>query len=212
MSPMAATHHSQLNDAIFFPFSRFFSVGEAGGGCFSQHPIKGGQTEFISFRWDEETSVCRRTRRDEGESSEPVWSGPVPTSRYAIIYFLRSRRYSWTGWLAGRPRLDPGLQERAHSAHLRGTAPLIKSENTGSLLRFIELRCERFIPMPNVCLHENHSGLLSLPSGAGPVPTATLHICFSTRARVCGWVCLCVLSLSSTCPLTHSCFWEASAV
>lgn len=31
MSPMAATHHSQLNDAIFFPFSRFFSMGEAGG-------------------------------------------------------------------------------------------------------------------------------------------------------------------------------------
>lgn len=75
---------------FFSPFSRFFSVGEAGGGCFSQHPIKGGQTEFISFRWDEETSVCRRTRRDEGGSSEPVWSGPVPTSRFAIIYFLRS--------------------------------------------------------------------------------------------------------------------------
>lgn len=32
MSPMAATHHSQLNDAIFFPFSRFFSMGGGGGG------------------------------------------------------------------------------------------------------------------------------------------------------------------------------------
>lgn len=32
--------------------------------------------------------MCSRTRRDEGDSSEPVWSGSVPTS--LIIYFLRS--------------------------------------------------------------------------------------------------------------------------
>lgn len=66
------------------------------------------------------------------------------------------RRYSWKRGLAGPLWLDPGLQERAHSAHLPGAAPLVKSENTASLLPFIELRCERFIPTPDVCLHENH--------------------------------------------------------
>lgn len=29
---MAATHHSQLNDAVFFPSPASFSVGEKGGG------------------------------------------------------------------------------------------------------------------------------------------------------------------------------------
>lgn len=74
---MAATHHSQLNDAIFFPsFPASFPWERLEGGVSASIQSKGGQTEFISFRWDEETS--RRTRRDEGDSSEPVRSGPVP--------------------------------------------------------------------------------------------------------------------------------------
>lgn len=45
---MAATHHSQLNDAVFFPFSRFFSVGEGEGveanraGSFRVHNLQVG--------------------------------------------------------------------------------------------------------------------------------------------------------------------------
>lgn len=41
---MAATHHSQLNDAIFFPFSRFFSMGEAGRGVFQPASNQRGST------------------------------------------------------------------------------------------------------------------------------------------------------------------------
>lgn len=54
---MAATHHSLLNDAVFFLFSfffssRFFSVGERGRTEFGPHPIKQGHTEFTTSRWD----------------------------------------------------------------------------------------------------------------------------------------------------------------
>ena len=59
MSPMAATHHSQLNDAVFFffsfpPFSRFFFCGREGWGreLGARRPIKRGHTEFTSSRWD----------------------------------------------------------------------------------------------------------------------------------------------------------------
>lgn len=78
MSPMAATHHSQLNDAIFSPPSPFpasFSVGEGrrGKGLCVRRPIKRGRAEFTPSRWDapaaRETLPCRHNhdRLDEGE-------------------------------------------------------------------------------------------------------------------------------------------------
>lgn len=67
-----------LMTLFFPPFSRFFSVGEAGwGGCFSRRPIKWGQTEFISFRWDRGNLRCSRTRRDEWIGNNLLVKEPV---------------------------------------------------------------------------------------------------------------------------------------
>lgn len=69
---MAATHHSQLNDAIFFPFSRFFSVGEAGGagggssasvqsnGVKQSSCPSGGTEETYALQRDKEGRVNRQ--------------------------------------------------------------------------------------------------------------------------------------------------------
>lgn len=51
MSPMAATHHSQLNDAGFFSLTLPLLFVE-GGGELGPRPIKRGHGEFTTSRWD----------------------------------------------------------------------------------------------------------------------------------------------------------------
>lgn len=73
MSPMAATHHSQLNDAIFFPFSRFFSMGEAGGGLFQPASNQIGSNRVHILQVGPRELVRCRTRRDESISNSFVF-------------------------------------------------------------------------------------------------------------------------------------------
>lgn len=70
MSPMAATHHSQLNDAVFFPPSPASFPWERGGREFGPHPIKRGHAEFTTSRWDcpppgKRVCVCVCSYEDE---------------------------------------------------------------------------------------------------------------------------------------------------
>lgn len=78
-------------------------------------------------------------------------------------------------------------------------APLSESQTQLAFCVFVSLGADASSLHQDVCLQDNHSGFRLLPSGTGPVPTATLHICVSMQVRVCVFV-VCVfveLHLSS---------------
>lgn len=77
MSPMAATHHSQLNDAIFFPpFPASFPWERQGGGVVSAGVQSNG--------------VKQSSYPSGGTEETYVAAGQGETSGSAITYLLRS--------------------------------------------------------------------------------------------------------------------------
>lgn len=121
MSPMAATHHSPLNDAIFFPLFPLLFRGRGWRGVFQPasnqrgsdrvHIIQVGRGK-LGVQEDKE----RRGRFLRAGPERPCSDESIRNNLLCKEPIGLCRRYCWTGRLAGPLRLDPGLQERPHSA------------------------------------------------------------------------------------------------
>lgn len=82
MSPMAATHHSQLNDAIFFPlFPASFPWERLEGGCFQPASNQMGSNRVHILQVGPRKLRRRsRTRRDEPIGTNLLFKEPIAFS------------------------------------------------------------------------------------------------------------------------------------
>lgn len=183
MSPMAATHHSQLNDAIFFPLFPLLFRGRGWGGVQPASNQMGSNRVHILQVGPRKRTRCSRT------------------SRSAITYFLSSpscflcRLKPDTMVCRTTVACKKGLQTSvlflttptfmAEECIFSRVVPCLELKTQLVFCVFLSLGADASFLRQDVCLQENHSGFLLLPSGSGPAPTATLHICCSTQVHVC---------------------------